>query len=730
MEKSGFPQEVLAEAKALEISKSLLQGRKPAEGITIDGPFSRDLDDAINIEQSGAGLVIQVSIADVSDYIKPGSLLFEEALKRVATNYLKNYNIPMLPHSISENSLSLLAYRTRPALTFFITINDELEVLNTEICKTALKNRRRFNYSQVDNIIDSKPDDPDYKLLNGCYTIARRLMDSRKKRGALAIYDLQQLLFSNEEGRLIRMNSGDAHKSNIIVQEFMILANMVAAELAAERGYLFLFRNHTARQSTPRREEILEQIATASANPQLYLDTLNKRSSLWFNKAVYEPVLKGHYGLNLPAYTHITSPLRRITDLINQGLLKAQFFGAEAAFNSEELLKVSSEINTSIQIAAEEKENYFKEKARLEARGQIENSRAEIFISMGANDFKRILKEACRSRIMTPELAEAIRQKIAGEGLGAEHLALLLFESPDEPGVWGGLRSKALEAAINSSGRSKQILYLQSQAGIILDFDIEFKEYKGGFAARAIAELDGERKSTPFYLIGYSKKEAQNAASNEFLKNYLSKTLVLADNTVEPDDTSIFGIEIPGMATNDFSNEEPEENYVGKLGELCISLEPPSQPAYEFVQSGPGHNPAITCKCTLNTEYNFLWTTASSSSKKSAKQFAAKKMLGELLKYQPDEPDVPEEKGINIVEAKADEIIEENYIGLVNDKCMQSEWPLPQYKFSIAGPAHQPLITCTATVICQGQKFNVTGSASNKKLAKQTAARELWNKIG
>lgn len=726
MKVSNFPEEVLVEADSLKITETLLHRRNQVDGITIDDSSSLDLDDAIHVERKEDGYLVQVSIADVSEYVLPGSLLFEEALKRVATNYLRDYNIPMLPASISQNALSLLEQELRPAITFSIILDRELEIIKVEIYKTALRSRRRFNYAQADYIIDSCPDDPDYQLLNDCYIIARRLLDGRKKRGALAIYDLQNLLFTNEEGQLIRMKAEDAHKSNIIVQEFMILANMAVAELAAASGYIFLFRNHTTRQTTPHREEILEQLKTASANPLLYLETLTRRSSLWFNRAKYEPTLKGHYGLNLPAYTHITSPLRRITDLINQGLLKAQLFGTAPAFTFDELLKVSSEINSYLLNSAKEKSKSFKEKTRLQTRNQIEITASEVLIKMNGNDFKRILKEACRSKIMTPELEESLLERIAGQKLGVEHLALILFEISENNKAWNEVRNKAIEAALNTTGFSTQLLYSQAQIGSLTDFQIEVKEHKNGYAARVVARLDKNKKSASFYSTGSSKKEAQNAAANEFLRNYLSNTLVPEDMTEEPAETNNFNEELMNVKTNESSSEIIEENYVGQLGELCINRKSRSMPDYEFTQAGPSHAPTITCTCTLKINDSLLQTAGSSSAKKIAKQIAAKNMLDEMLKYSIEEL---VEKGIYNMEKNTDEIIEENFIGLLNDACLKSNYSIPQFQFSVAGPAHQPTFTCKVSIKSAKGTLSAVGAASNKKNAKQIAARELLKQI-
>ena len=134
-----FSEDVLDEASSLKILKKNLKGRKLIEGITIDGPDSLDLDDAIQLDYTGDGYVLHVSIADVSAFIRPGSGLFNEAIKRTMTRYLSDGNIPMLPEIISEGKLSLLENEVRPALTFSITLTPDLELDQLTIKETIFK---------------------------------------------------------------------------------------------------------------------------------------------------------------------------------------------------------------------------------------------------------------------------------------------------------------------------------------------------------------------------------------------------------------------------------------------------------------------------------------------------------------------------------------------------------------------------------------------------------------
>jgi ribonuclease R len=718
MSTTHFSEEILSEVRAYRHSESLLNDREEIEGITIDGAGSLDLDDAINLEVTPEGFIIHVSIADVTDCVRPESQLFAEALRRAETRYLSVGNIPMLPRSISEEALSLVERQPRPAVTFSISLTRLLEVQNVEIRKTVIKNRRRLNYAQVDFIIDASPDDPDYQLLNDCYVLARRLMDMRRQRGALVIYDLQHLLRTNEEGQLIRIDANDAHKSNIIIQEFMVLTNAAVAELAAERGYVFLFRNHTVRQAAPDRKEILEQLGAALSNPQ-FIETLARRSALWFAKAQYEPVLKGHYGLNLPAYAHVTSPLRRAADLINHELLKAQWWNMPVSFSREQLESFAATLNTTLINAVKEKRTHFKEKSKQETVSLLQRADAAVLVKADARSLSRILKSATESGTLTEELEKALLERIAGKTLGVEHISLILFGSLAKNEAWMRIRSAALEYACTVIGFSNQLLHFHVQSGRLTGFRVEVKEFQNGYAARIIAALNGEERSVPRYEIGNNKKEAQHAAADHFLKCYLDGTLVPSAATQAPEETHSVPEKIPATISEEILSGE---NYVGLLGEACLKRTSRSMPIYEFIQSGPSHAPNITCTCSLTIGSDILQTTSSAANKKIAKQIAAKMMMEKIMNL--TDTDAVPEGGEQAVEP-ADESIDENYVGILIETCAEKKLPLPEFLFSHAGPSHQLTFTCIVHVHTPHGVLSASGVARQKKNAKQIAAREI-----
>jgi ribonuclease R len=144
MQTLQFPPQAIAQSHSLTLQPDRWQ-RPQVEGITIDGPDSRDLDDAIWIEPTDTGAVLSVHIADVSELVAIGSILDKVAIARTTTQYFKNGNAPMLPRPLSEDKLSLLEYQDRPTLTVRVTLNHKAEIEQTEIFESWLRSRRKFS---------------------------------------------------------------------------------------------------------------------------------------------------------------------------------------------------------------------------------------------------------------------------------------------------------------------------------------------------------------------------------------------------------------------------------------------------------------------------------------------------------------------------------------------------------------------------------------------------------
>ncbi len=703
-----FPDDVFLEATRLELTEEVFTGREQVMGVTIDGESSKDLDDAIFVQKREGGYLVQVSIADVTELITIDSAIYREAMQRVETNYFSGYNVPMLPNQLSENKLSLLENELRPTLTFWIELSHNLEVQQLTIGQTFLKSERKLSYPQVDEILDTNRDDRHYDLLTECFTLAQRLLDRRRKRGALAIYDLQHHLFTDEEGQILLLAGERANKGNLIIQELMILTNQTVAKFFARKDIPFLYRNHTIKQSTPERDEIIKQFNAALLNHTL-LSTLSQRSALWFNRATYDPILKGHFGLNEAAYAHVTSPIRRLPDFINQYIIKAYISKQTIPYTHDSLVWLSEIMNMKMAQARDEKSDFLKEKAQARARFQVVHSNVRDMVHMDSNEFRLLLKQACRHALISDDFERALLTRFELNKIDVSYLHVILFESVGESDVWERLREKALSFAVTNPGYSSQLLHLLTQKGDITHCEVEVKEQPHGFLARIIGNLDGGKFSTRFFAAGVSKKEAQHKASYNFIISYLKNSLVTIDQTREPEIKDIAPI-------NALS---PEENFVGQLNDFCTGRPGWSMPGYQFMRSGPSHQPIITCECKLETPGGIITTIGIGTNKKIAKQLVSKNALSILS-----------EKTLfyDSLTAKPDsEVQRNNYVSQLNELCQQNNWATPLYEFQQSGASHQPMFSCTVIIETPDGEKRFYGNGSSKKVAKQMASKGITN---
>ncbi len=267
----SFSKAALQESKTvLERLAEVISERPVVQGFTIDGPTSKDLDDALWLERRpDGGYQLDISIADVGSLLTPEltPTLDKEALQRSFTRYFAEDNAPMLPRSLSEASLSLLEGQPRPTLTLTLPFDAKLRMGEPSIRHTTLTSIKRFTYESADHAIEH-PHNELTEMVRDAYGLAQRFFQKRRARGALALYDLQAGWATNEEGNLVSLSQGERHKAHILIQEYMILANQVFAHFLADKGVLALYRNHVAKAIAPERAKLLEMLETAVSHPE------------------------------------------------------------------------------------------------------------------------------------------------------------------------------------------------------------------------------------------------------------------------------------------------------------------------------------------------------------------------------------------------------------------------------------------------------------------------------
>ncbi len=266
---------------------------------TIDGPETRDYDDALSLEKRGDNYLVGIHITDLSPYVTQGGVLDEEAKRRGTTVYLPDQKIPMLPEGISEHLASLKKNGPKPSLSFLVTLNKNAEIVDYEIVPGVIKVDRHFIYDEVNNLLTEN------ETFNILYQLALNFRKRRLQQGGLII-SLPELVFSFSSDQVVDIKQRNPEQpARILVAEFMIMANYLAASFMHEKGVPALYR-----MQLPPRERVMN-----GTSSDLFVLFLQRKL---LNKSVIDTKPGFHHILGLDKYTSITSPLRRYLDMVMQ----------------------------------------------------------------------------------------------------------------------------------------------------------------------------------------------------------------------------------------------------------------------------------------------------------------------------------------------------------------------------------------------------------------------------
>ena len=294
--------------------------------ISIDDEDTIEIDDALTIREEANQFVVGIHIADVSGFVARGDALDTEALKRASTIYLPNRAVRMLPEALSTDLASLKHGHDRQAFTVEVRFDADLSRLDHRIVLSTIHVRERLTYEEVDARIQAG--DRDFTSL---YRIALRLREEREGQGAINLRrpEIKVRVHHDDSQENIHITTIDPDSaSRILVSEMMVLLNRLAADFAATNSLPVIFRTQEARDPLP---------ADATAVPEtLVFEKLRrtfKRSRLSLTPGL-------HSGLGLSAYTQVSSPIRRYSDLVTQRQFTALLRGQPVPHAREELLHV------------------------------------------------------------------------------------------------------------------------------------------------------------------------------------------------------------------------------------------------------------------------------------------------------------------------------------------------------------------------------------------------------
>lgn len=352
-----FPAEVLQEAEQAKAPDwDHREDWRELAFVTIDPADAKDHDDAVyavhdDDENNPGGFIVYVAIADVAYYIRPHSALDREALKRGNSVYFPDRVVPMLPERISNNLCSLRENEDRPALVVRMIYDANGNKKKHDFHRVMIRSIAKLSYGQAQAAIDGLPDEKTAPLLDAVlkplWAAYEALKSARKRREPLDLDLPEKKIILDEKGRVqdvIVPERLDAHR---LIEEFMISANVAAAETLEQKHSPLIYRIHD-QPSLAKQEALREFLHTlgmslargADLTPSRFNQILKQVEHTEKQELVNQVVLRtqsqaeynreniGHYGLRLLRYAHFTSPIRRYADLtIHRALIKALNFG-------------------------------------------------------------------------------------------------------------------------------------------------------------------------------------------------------------------------------------------------------------------------------------------------------------------------------------------------------------------------------------------------------------------
>ncbi|MCM1984807.1 RNB domain-containing ribonuclease [Lyngbya confervoides] len=606
MRKHFFSRSALDQAKQIAFAPDLWN-RPQFPGLTIDGPESRDLDDAIWVQDHPQGVVISVHIADVSEFIPLDSPLDRAAIARTQTRYLKQGSDPMLPKLLSENRLSLLAQQPRPTLTVNITLNVHAQIQAVQVLESWVQSLDQMAYAQVDRILN-QPTSPFYSFFHTCLTWADRLYQQRTDPEQRRNPDMPAGAWLDENGTWI-ISEGSRYHAYRIIQEFMILANRAIAHWLAQRGSPALYRNHI-----PNTEIFDPASLFAQLRQQNWSGDLHRQLQCDLCRAEYQVQPVGHFALKLSAYCHFTSPIRRLADLINHRIVKAQLKHQPLPYSTQALTKLCEQIEAVNQAQADETKAYFK--TQHLARFEAQLNQPQPLESIEDREFSRLLRHAITTHQLSA-LTGLVEQRLAQGHLSVEDQFVVLLLGQDR-----SLKDRVFQKLTQQVCDAPSIISIaQTQLETWERSEYVQMNNESPFAVWLEVTLEGQRWTTAQGSFAQRKQQARHQACLIWLQAYVENQLV------PPEARCWEHLAVPVAQTvpTVLPPASPQQNAVSWLNELCQKFQWDS-PSYSFLTEENG----FLCECQVEAAQEIVLGFGSGSRKSLAKQAAADQALQQL----------------------------------------------------------------------------------------------------
>jgi ribonuclease R len=661
----------------------------PEHLVTIDSQSTRDIDDAIGVEQLESGFRVVIAITDPTGLVKPGSTEDENARLLGATVYVRDTALrKMLPPSISEHRGSLIAGAGRKVFAFEAVLDASLELMSFRVVRQFMTVTERLSYDDIPRILQGETSSLQ-GALKAAASLGHQLLTKRRKSGALALYDLARMLYMDDEGRFIQLARQEEVIGNIIVQELMILGNSLVAGYMVHHEIPAIFRNHKAKSAAPPSDELFGTIESWLNSGTMDVSKIESTFAVLMGKAAYGATVTGHYALALPFYAHLTSPLRRYADLVNLRQLRAYLKKIPFPHSQDELQVLADDLNEKAQDRKDERSNGFKQVVKAHAARAIENGSVERLADHEmVQAIKMRVSPGGLPEILTDELVRRLDRAMVTDKIVD---CLLQDGGSDWPST---LKTAFAKWLAEAPARGVNLLTHAHQSGFLSALDISATGEGTVFEGSVSIARPGAPAAT-FSANGSRKRDAEQLAC-------VKAVLWLIGAAVPEEVAHEQVVKVGG-------------NPKGRLLELCQANAWP-MPVYVSSGKGPSHAMVFQAEVSLSVgDVVHREFFSGAANKKDAEAQVSARLLLKLKSASP-------KKAEATIAVAADPSTEWNPIGELQEIAQRAGIKPPEYAFDVLSEV-PPKFRATV-VVAAPVAGRYAGEASTKQEAKKNAARK------